>query len=137
MSAGRRHAVLQRECLEDLRYWVDVSPKTAHRVLALMEATLRDPHAGAGKPVRMEAMNGDVWSRRINEVDRLVYEVFADRVEFLVARYHYSLAEELSAKPMSEYIAERAARGDRKKFDQVLRKVRAAGHAPAPGGTPE
>jgi Txe/YoeB family toxin of Txe-Axe toxin-antitoxin module len=30
-----------------------------------------------------------VWSRRINDADRLVYEVFADRVEFLQARYHY------------------------------------------------
>ncbi len=27
--------------------------------------------------------------RRINEADRLVYEVFDDRVEFLQARYHY------------------------------------------------
>ena len=29
------------------------------------------------------------WSRRINEADRLVYEGFPDRVEFLQARYHY------------------------------------------------
>ena len=89
MSAARRHAVLQRECLEDLRYWVDVNRKTALRVLALMEATLREPHSGLGRPEHLKHMGGDVWSRRINEVDRLVYEVFADRVEFLMARYHY------------------------------------------------
>jgi len=51
-----------------------------------MEAALRDPHGGIGKP---EHLGGDVWSRRINEADRLVYEVFADRIEFLQARYHY------------------------------------------------
>ena len=54
-----------------------------------MEATLRDPHAGIGKPEHLKHLGGSVWSRRINEADRLVYEVFPDRVEFLQARYHY------------------------------------------------
>ena len=35
-----------------------------------------------------------------------------------------ALAEKLSALLTSEYLAERAARGNRKKFDRVLRKVR-------------
>ena len=58
-------------------------------MLGLKEATLRDPHGGIGKPEHLKHLGGDVWSRRINEVDRLVYEVFADRIEFLQARYHY------------------------------------------------
>lgn len=37
----------------------------------------------------LKYFGGNVWSRRINEADRLVYEVFDDRVEFLQARYHY------------------------------------------------
>ena len=35
-----------------------------------------------------------------------------------------ALAEKLSALLTSEYLAERSARGNRKKFDRVLRKVR-------------
>jgi predicted transcriptional regulator len=35
-----------------------------------------------------------------------------------------ALAEKLSALLTSEYLAERAARGNRKKFERVLRKVR-------------
>lgn len=54
-----------------------------------MEATLRDPTAGIGKPEHLNHFGGNVWSRRINETDRLVYEVFNDRIEFLQARYHY------------------------------------------------
>ena len=38
---------------------------------------------------RIKHLGGNVWSRRINQADRLVYEVFADSVEFLQARYHY------------------------------------------------
>lgn len=82
-------AVIQDECLEDLRHWVDTNRKIALRALDLIEATLREPYAGIGKPEHLKHMDGNVWSRRITEADRLVYEVFADRVEFLQARYHY------------------------------------------------
>jgi toxin YoeB len=68
---------------------VDTNRKTALRVLALVEATLRDPHGGIGKPEHLKHLGGNVWSRRINEMDRLVYEVFAERIEFLQAGYHY------------------------------------------------
>jgi toxin YoeB len=81
--------VLQDECREDLRYWVDTNRKMALRVLDLMDAVLRDPFAGIGKPEHLKHLGGNVWSRRISESDRLVYEVFGDRIEFLQARYHY------------------------------------------------
>lgn len=68
---------------------MDTNRKTALRVFDLMEAVLRDPFAGIGKPEPLKHLGGNVWSRRINEVDRLVYEVFADQIAFLQARYHY------------------------------------------------
>jgi toxin YoeB len=54
-----------------------------------MDAVMREPFSGIGKPEHLKQLGGNVWSRRINEVDRLVYEVFADRIGFLQARYHY------------------------------------------------
>ena len=81
--------MLQGECLEDLRYWVETNRKVALRVVDLMEAALRDPYVGIGKPEHLRHLGGSVWSRRITETDRLVYEVFADRIEFLQAHYHY------------------------------------------------
>lgn len=36
----------------------------------------------------MKHLAGNVWSRRITEGDRLVYEVFQTRAEFLQARYY-------------------------------------------------
>lgn len=88
-SRKKRLAVVQNECREDLRYWVHTNRKMALRVLALIEAALRDPYDGIGKPEHLKNMGGNVWSRRVNEADRVVYEVFDDRVEFLQARYHY------------------------------------------------
>ena len=54
-----------------------------------MEAALRDPSGGIGKPEPLKHFGGNVWSRRVDAADRLVYEVFSDRIEFLQARYHY------------------------------------------------
>lgn len=47
-----------------------------------------------------------------------------------------ALAEKMAALMTGEYLAERAARGDRRRFDQVLRKVRRQGRAPEPGDEP-
>ena len=65
-----RHAVIQEECLEDLRHWVDTNRKTALRVLDLMEAALRAPSGGIGKPEHLKHFGGNVWSRRIDVADR-------------------------------------------------------------------
>ena len=90
MARTRRYsAVLEEECLEDLRFWIDTNRKTALRVLDLMDGVMRSPFTGLGKPEHLRHLGGNIWSRRINEADRLVYEVFTDRVVFLQARYHY------------------------------------------------
>jgi hypothetical protein len=44
-----------------------------------------------------------------------------------------ALAEKMAALMTGEYLAERAARGSRKKFDRVLKKVRAHDRAPVSG----
>lgn len=89
-KATRTHeAVFQPEFREDLRWWVEHDRKTALRVLDLVEAVLRDPFAGIGKPAPLKYLGSGVWSRRITQEHRLVYVVQANRVDFLQARYHY------------------------------------------------
>ena len=84
-----RAAVLSDEFRDDLHYWIDTDRKTALRLIGLMEAVMREPFSGIGKPEHLKQLRGNIWSRRISEVDRLVYEVFADRIVFHQARYHY------------------------------------------------
>jgi toxin YoeB len=85
----KRDAVFQPEFREDLRYWVETERRTALRVLALIEAVLRDPFSGVGKPEPLKYLGSDVWSRRITQEHRLVYVVSDDRIDFIQARYHY------------------------------------------------
>jgi len=84
-----RAAVFQPEFRDDLRYWVRKDRKVALRVLSLVEAALRDPRAGAGKPEPLRFHLKGCWSRRITQEHRLVYLVRAKRIDFLQARYHY------------------------------------------------
>ena len=58
-------------------------------MLTLVEAILRDPFRGLGKPEPLKYLGTGVWSRRLTQEHRLVYLVSADRVDFLQARYHY------------------------------------------------
>ena len=89
MSPKTREAVFQPEFLEDLHYWVNTDRKLALRVLDLVEATLRDPFQGIGKPEPLRHLAPGAWSRRLTQEHRMVYLVRDDRIDFLQARYHY------------------------------------------------
>ncbi len=84
-----RDCVLHPECREDLRYWVETNRKLALRAMDLIEAIMRDPFDGIGKPEPLKHLGPGIWSRRLTEVDRVVYLVTDDRIDFLQARYHY------------------------------------------------
>jgi toxin YoeB len=84
-----REAVFHPEFRQDLRYWIDTDRKVALRILDLLEAVLRDPFAGIGKPEPLKYVLAGCWSRRITQEHRLVYRVSARRIDFLQARYHY------------------------------------------------
>jgi len=82
-------AVFHPEFRQDLRFWVETNRRLALRVIDLIEAVMRDPFRGIGKPEPLKHVLAGAWSRRITEEHRLVYAVSADRIEFLQARYHY------------------------------------------------
>lgn len=84
-----RQAVFQPEFREDLRFWVETDRKVALRILELVEAVLREPFVGIGKPEPLKHLLAGAWSRRVSQEHRLVYLVQDNRIDFLQARYHY------------------------------------------------
>jgi len=84
-----RIAVVSTHFCEDLRRWIETDRKAALRVLDLVAAVLEDPFRGIGKPEPLRHDFAGCWSRRISQEHRIVYRVFADRIEFVQARYHY------------------------------------------------
>jgi toxin YoeB len=88
-SRKKRVAVFQDEFRDDLAWWVENNPRTARRALDIVEAIMRDPVSGIGKPEALKHLGPNVWSRRLTGEHRIVYLVRDDRIDFLQARYHY------------------------------------------------
>jgi toxin YoeB len=86
----QRNIVIRPEFLADLQYWVATDRKIALRTLELVDAIMRDPFDGIGKPEPLKYLWPGVWSRRLTQEHRLVYVVYDDRIDFIQARYHYS-----------------------------------------------
>jgi len=84
-----RIAAFHPEFIEDLRYWVEVDRRVALRAFDLIEAVMRDPFVGIGKPEPLKYLLAGAWSRRLTQEHRVVYLVRAERIDFLQARYHY------------------------------------------------
>jgi toxin YoeB len=84
-----RIATFHPEFIEDLRYWVEVDRKVALRAFDLIEAVMRDPFTGIGKPEPLKYLLAGAWSRRLTQEHRIVYLVSEERVDFLQVRYHY------------------------------------------------
>jgi len=89
LSPKVRAAVFQPEFLEDLRFWVETDRKLALRAFDIIEAILRDPFGGIGKPEPLKYLTPGAWSRRLTQEHRIVYLVRDERIDFLQARYHY------------------------------------------------
>jgi toxin YoeB len=84
-----RLSVFDERFREDLVFWIEEDRKVALRIMRLVEAIMRDPFRGEGKPEPLKGLGPGVWSRRITQEHRIVYLVHKDRVHFLQARYHY------------------------------------------------
>lgn len=73
-----RKAVFQPEFREDLRYWVDTDRRVALRAFDIIEAVVRDPLKGIGKPEPLKHLAPGSCSRRLTREHRIVYLVSDD-----------------------------------------------------------
>ena len=81
--------VFDPNALEDLRFWIDTDRRKALKIIDLIEAILKSPFEGIGKPEPLKFELSGCWSRRIDQEHRLVYRVDGDDLIVLACRYHY------------------------------------------------
>lgn len=77
------------EAWEDYLYWQTQDKKTLKRINLLIRDIERNGPEGIGKP---EPLRGDLsgwWSRRIDEMHRIVYRIVGDTIEIAQCRSHY------------------------------------------------
>ncbi len=70
-------------------WWQDQDHKTLKRINTLIDAACREPFTGIGKPEPLVGNLAGLWSRRIDEMYRLVYEAGETAVTVVACRFHY------------------------------------------------
>jgi toxin YoeB len=70
-------------------YWQTQDKKTLKRINKLIADVRRSPFAGIGKPESLKENLSGFWSRRIDDINRLVYAVDDTAITVISCRYHY------------------------------------------------
>jgi len=78
------------EAWDDYIYWQTQDKKTLKRINQLLEDISRNNNTGIGKPEPLKGELSGFWSRRIDEVNRLVYRIQNGILEVLSCKGHYS-----------------------------------------------
>ena len=74
---------------EEYCYWQTQDKKTLKRINLLLADIQRNSFTGIGKPEPLKENLSGYWSRRIDDVNRLVYRVNNDQIEIVQCKGHY------------------------------------------------
>ena len=74
---------------EDYCRWQKQDKKTIKRINSLIKDIQRNPIDGIGKPEQLKENLSGLWSRRIDDVNRIVYRITDDAIEILAVKNHY------------------------------------------------
>ena len=74
---------------EDYLYWQSQDKKTLRRINLLLQDISRNGFTGIGKPEPLKENLTGLWSRRIDDTNRLVYRISGDLIEVVQCRGHY------------------------------------------------
>lgn len=81
--------IFSSKAWEDYEYWIKHDKKKVDRINKLIKDTLRSPFEGIGKPEPLKLNLQGLWSRRIDEEHRLIYEYNEDNLSIVSCRHHY------------------------------------------------
>jgi len=74
---------------EQYEYWQTQDKKTLKRINLLLKDIKRDFYNGIGDPEPLKYDLAGKWSRRIDDINRLVYEIINDDIRIIQCKGHY------------------------------------------------
>ncbi|NBJ90873.1 Txe/YoeB family addiction module toxin [Acutalibacter sp. 1XD8-36] len=74
---------------EDYCGWQQTDKAITKRINALIKDAQRNPYNGIGKPEPLKYDLAGLWSRRINDTDRLTYKLVGDTLVIMACKGHY------------------------------------------------
>ena len=74
---------------EDYYYWQVKDKKMLKKINILIKDIQREPFDGLGKPEPLKENLAGFWSRRIDEVNRIVYTIEDSFIKIISCKGHY------------------------------------------------
>ena len=74
---------------EEYCYWQAQDKKTLKRINLLLMDIQRNNFEGIGKPEPLRENLRGFWSRRIDDVNRLVYKISNEQIDIIQCKGHY------------------------------------------------
>lgn len=82
---------LSKVAIEDIQYLHKTNnTKLLKKIEHLLNAIIKSPFVGLGKPEPLKNRFSGKWSRRIDKEHRLIYEIFDDYIKVHSFLGHYS-----------------------------------------------
>lgn len=75
--------IFSEQAWDDFTCWQDQVKKTLKRIFKLLQDIDRNGNNGIGKPEPLKNKLSGYWSRRIDEVNRIVYKISNGEIEII------------------------------------------------------
>ncbi|WP_109829962.1 Txe/YoeB family addiction module toxin [Reichenbachiella versicolor] len=73
----------------DYIYWQKTDKSVQQLIDQTIEKICNDPYGEESKAIQLKFDLSEIWSRRIDLENRIVYRVVEDTVEIVQCKYHY------------------------------------------------
>ncbi|VXD23049.1 toxin of the YoeB-YefM toxin-antitoxin system [Planktothrix paucivesiculata PCC 9631] len=84
----RKVAFIPRS-FDEFNQWAMEDKKIYTKIVTLIKDIQRDPFSGLGKPEALKHDLSGLWSRRITQEHRLVYNVTDEEIVIVSCKFHY------------------------------------------------
>jgi toxin YoeB len=84
----RRISFLPR-AFDNFVLWASENQKIHARIVQLINDIQRNPFSGIGKPEPLKHKLKGLWSRRITDEHRLIYQITDEQIVIVQCRFHY------------------------------------------------
>ena len=85
----QRNLVFTANGWGDYVFWLDQDKKTVKKINLLIKDIQRDPLTGLGKPEILRENYSGTLSRRIDNKNRLIYDITEKSIYVISCRFHY------------------------------------------------
>jgi toxin YoeB len=81
--------IFSESAWKEYQYWQTQGKKTLKRISQLLKDLQRNDTSGIGQPELLRGNLSGFSSRRIDDVNRIVYRITSDGIEIIQCRGHY------------------------------------------------